>query len=548
MAADSPATLQYQIDCLRDSLCQPETEDSWNKIARAIESLSTLCVENSEEYHSVVTSSVRSLSRPITSAMVSERTRLSGTAVDFVGSIATSLERNFESLAPVFIPSLLLLCSRANKVFVNRAKACLSIIIEMTQLASLLPYFVQAVKDKSATLRLAAAEAGLACLNSCNPQDLEKESRIRDMESMIRSTAKDASADVRKVGKKLFQAFQALMPDRVPAFAAPLSPTMRKYLELPAGPVHKQSQPNLRTLVKSKSHAHLSSSTSALSRSTSPTLSSVGQRPVPERPASSMSRAPPVPSHGISRLRNEMGPPALPHTRSQPSHPTRPMSTLSRSASAMERPKSVIMPSVKAMREPIGLSSSDFPAAVPRPRVAGAIRVRPESIHGMPSTAMSPSWQGVYLPPSRRRQRKRNTTHSCPSDLCLLWTPLWLRRRPSGPWIMARGIRRLPLQFLGRARRRRPEADAEDYGEADNVGQGGLRDAKDRASAASKPSVSRQASATIQPGSRFAPSRSASSSHAPSVKSSSPAEEEVAASQRRTQRPHLPPRTSRRIR
>ncbi|KAI4528334.1 hypothetical protein K525DRAFT_359195 [Schizophyllum commune Loenen D] len=542
-AADSPATLQYQIDCLREALCQPETENSWDKIQRAIESLGKICSENSEEYHQVVTSAVRSLSRPLTSAMISERTRLSGAAVDFVGAIATSLERNFETLIPIFIPGLLTLCSRTNKVFGTRARACISIIIEMTQLASLLPYFVQAGKDKSALLRHAAAEAGLACLNSCNPQDLEKESRIRDIETMVRTTAKDANADVRKVGKKIFQAYQALMPDRIAGFAAPLSPTLRKYLELPAGPQalpKKESRPNLRTLVKSKSHAHLSSSASSV-RSTSPTLSSsvgVGPR-VPERPMSSMSRAPPAPSHSYSKLRNEMGPPPLPHTRSQPAQPPqRPQSTLSRSTSAMERPRSMMLPSVAALRTVAPSSSSELGVAVPRARVTGAVRVRPESIHGMPSAGATTTTTGSTVMARRVPAREPSPTDKAKDEKKDKGGHLFIPKRPMSavdPAMASTSSARSdnghrtkappPPPVLGKGKEKEtskplPKITAKLTTSARAVSV----TAKDRVASQSKPSVSRQASATIQHGSRFAPSRSASGTHP----KPSPAEEEGA--------------------
>ncbi|KAI5900126.1 uncharacterized protein SCHCODRAFT_02562267 [Schizophyllum commune H4-8] len=544
MVADSPATLQYQIDCLREALCQPETEDSWDKIQRAIESLGKICSENSEDYHQVVTSAVRSLSRPLTSAMISERTRLSGSAVDFVGAIATSLERNFETLIPIFIPGLLTLCSRTNKVFGTRARACISIIIEMTQLASLLPYFVQAGKDKSALLRHAAAEAGLACLNSCNPQDLEKESRIRDIETMVRTTAKDANADVRKVGKKIFQAYQALMPDRIAGFAAPLSPTLRKYLELPAGPQalpKKESRPNLRTLVKSKSHAHLSSSASSV-RSTSPTLSSsvgVGPR-VPERPMSSMSRAPPAPSHAYSKLRNEMGPPPLPHTRSQPAQPPqRPQSTLSRSTSAMERPRSMMLPSVAALRTVAPSSSSELGVAVPRARVTGAVRVRPESIHGMPSAGTTTTTTAGSTVMARRvPAREPSPTDKVKDEKKDKGGHLFIPKRPMSavdPAMASTSSARSdnghrikappPPPVLGKGKEKEtskplPKITAKLTTSARAVSV----TAKDRVASQSKPSVSRQASATMQHGSRFAPSRSASGTHP----KPSPADEEGA--------------------
>ena len=55
----------------------------------------------------------------------------------------------------------------------------------------------------------------MACLNCFNPPDLEKDVRARLVEDVIRVTARDASADVRKVSRKVFEAYKALLPRRV---------------------------------------------------------------------------------------------------------------------------------------------------------------------------------------------------------------------------------------------------------------------------------------------------------------------------------------------
>ena len=65
------------------------------------------------------------------------------------------------------------------------------------------------------SLRLAAAEVMLLCLKSFNPPDLEKESRAKEIEATIRATAVDANADVRKVARKIFDAYKILLPRRV---------------------------------------------------------------------------------------------------------------------------------------------------------------------------------------------------------------------------------------------------------------------------------------------------------------------------------------------
>ncbi|KAI9067369.1 hypothetical protein FKP32DRAFT_1609511 [Trametes sanguinea] len=158
---------------------------------------------------------LRASSRPISSALNSERTRLSGTATESIATSVNALGRAFEPLIPHYLPTLLTLCSRTNKVMVTRAKGCIHAIIEHTQSPSILHYLAESTKDKSVSLRLAAAEAVVLCLNSFNPPDLEKEQRAKEIEAIIRVTAVDASADIRKVGRKIFDSYKILLPGRV---------------------------------------------------------------------------------------------------------------------------------------------------------------------------------------------------------------------------------------------------------------------------------------------------------------------------------------------
>ncbi|PCH43690.1 hypothetical protein WOLCODRAFT_60364, partial [Wolfiporia cocos MD-104 SS10] len=168
--------------------------------------------------HESVTA-LRSYSRSINSAAFSERSRLSGAAVELMGTAAKSLERAFDPLIPLYLPTLLTLCSRSNKVFVNRARKGLLEVIEHTRSPSIIPFLAESTKDKSVSLRLAAADSILTCLNLFNPPDLEKEPRAREIEAVIRITATDANADVRRTGKKLFEAYKQIMPARVDRYA-----------------------------------------------------------------------------------------------------------------------------------------------------------------------------------------------------------------------------------------------------------------------------------------------------------------------------------------
>jgi len=209
------ADIQHEFNNLRQGFFLEETEDNWERIAKAMHSFVKVGEEAGYEPSTEVINALRNFHRPIVGAMHSERTRLCGAALDLLSSTASGLGRDFDQVMPLFMPPLLVLCGKTNKVVINRARSTILSVIESTQLPSSLPYFVQFVKDKVASLRLAVAEGTLACLNSCNPPDLEKEARARDVEIIIRGTARDANPDVRNVSRKIFQSYRILFPSRV---------------------------------------------------------------------------------------------------------------------------------------------------------------------------------------------------------------------------------------------------------------------------------------------------------------------------------------------
>lgn len=196
----------------------PETEDSWERIAKAINELKAVFQDGGCDLTTEIVPICRTIAQPLNSATNSERTRLSGPAVEAVTAMATGCGTNFDSLLPLYFPAILNLCIRTNKVALNRARACILAIIEYTQLPAILSYFSPCFKDKSSSLRLVAAEGVLACLNSFNPPDLERGGRPAEIENIIRLAARDATADVRKIGKKIYEAYKEILPARVDRF------------------------------------------------------------------------------------------------------------------------------------------------------------------------------------------------------------------------------------------------------------------------------------------------------------------------------------------
>lgn len=212
---DSSRVLDYELEHVRQDLSLSETEDTWDKIARAVQYLEAIAKGLSQDLISELVIAVKLLARPITNALLSDRSRLSGHAAELMTTLATVFKRAFERLILSFVPTLLQGCARSNKVFVSKSKACLLAIVEHVQSPLLLPHFRGSVSDKSLSLRLISTELVLACMNCFNPPDLETNSRAEDIEAVIRTTATDASAEVRKCSRNAFEAYKILLPGRL---------------------------------------------------------------------------------------------------------------------------------------------------------------------------------------------------------------------------------------------------------------------------------------------------------------------------------------------
>jgi len=162
-----------------------------------------------------VVQTVKTFYQVIKQSLLSERTRLSSAALDLVHSVAAACGTDFTALISLLIPTLMILTGRTNKVVITRTKNCLITIIECCPSPALLPHFMSQLGEKSVTMRQISAECCLAYIKCCNPPDIEKETRAQDVETIIRKTARDASADIRKISREIFGAYQILLPQRV---------------------------------------------------------------------------------------------------------------------------------------------------------------------------------------------------------------------------------------------------------------------------------------------------------------------------------------------
>lgn len=109
-------SFKSEVDRLRPELCLVETEDTWERITRALISLNGLCQCVLIKAPSELVNILRPFHLPVTKAMNSERTRLSMAASNLIASIAGVLGASFEPFLPLFLPPLLTLCVEQTKL------------------------------------------------------------------------------------------------------------------------------------------------------------------------------------------------------------------------------------------------------------------------------------------------------------------------------------------------------------------------------------------------------------------------------------------------
>ncbi|OCB87361.1 hypothetical protein A7U60_g5501 [Sanghuangporus baumii] len=422
ISCSSTALLEYELSEVRAGLEIMETEDSWDKILNALLRLNAIAIGSAADYPSQLIAACKGFVRPLINSLTSERSRLSGAATDVLTSLATYLQRTFEALIPHFVPTLLTLAARSNKIFIARAKACLLAIVENCQSPAILPLLRHAISDKSVALRLTVVELVVACLNCFNPPDLEAPNRPEDIEIVIRATARDPSADIRKSSRKAFEAYKILFPSRVDAFVAPLTPTMKKYLDVKSAAAN-QRKPLLSSSTSAPSIPSLSQSADTLSRSqpivqghaksasTSAAVSTTTTFTRVDKPSRSASSKPPSAGNAPA-LDSVLMPPPPPPEKKSSSGPVRPppsmRQAIAAAAAAPTRPRLGRLAS-RPNLQTSGSMASDVTKSQPTSSRGGA--QRPEKAPTPPS--ISPTLdaaQSAPPPTTEEPPRVRSTT------------------------------------------------------------------------------------------------------------------------------------------
>ncbi|KAG9294847.1 hypothetical protein G9A89_008539 [Geosiphon pyriformis] len=243
---ESAAQLDAVIKEIVDVFQEKETEHTWQLFEAELKRLAFIIHNGAFTFEQSFFAGIKILRQPILNSIATERTRLSGAACELVEELGRCLGSKFESLAEIFIPSVLKLCARSNKVFITRAQKCVTTIIRECKMPGLIPKFKESLQDQSKGMRTCAAEFILISLE-VNDVGALADYRM-DLEWAIRHSAVDSIAAVRTISKKIFEVYKLKFDLRFHDFIDTLDATAKKYLGIKEKQPIKVSRPPIRKL------------------------------------------------------------------------------------------------------------------------------------------------------------------------------------------------------------------------------------------------------------------------------------------------------------
>ncbi|KAG0035473.1 hypothetical protein BGZ82_005271 [Podila clonocystis] len=214
----------YDLDSV---LTPPESEHNWAAKDTAIKNLGIACHSDIAQNHEYI-QFIKNHRKGLAESLLTERTRLSGTACELVEKLATAMGRDFgPQCADLFTGPLLKVCARANKVMVTRAVKALTSMINAGTI-SVLPKTCAAFASPNKTQRIACINLIAACVSQFSPQELEPHLPV--LEPVLKEGVQDAAPEVRDTSRKSFKVYAVKFPERSTVLTCTLPGNVLKYL------------------------------------------------------------------------------------------------------------------------------------------------------------------------------------------------------------------------------------------------------------------------------------------------------------------------------
>ncbi|KAJ2551831.1 hypothetical protein EV175_003546 [Coemansia sp. RSA 1933] len=207
-----------------------EHEETWQQIDNALKNLTSLVKAGATKLDTFSTQ-MKQVSKYLNSAIISERTRLSGTALELVEEMARQMETRFQPVGDMVFATVLKTCARANKVFVTRGVKCLTTVITYAHASEQTPRVcLAATTDANKTMRASATKLLMSLVSCCTVPELAP--HMVAVEKAIALGVVDANPDARTTSRQTYEIYIKRFATRVDQFHAGLSATARKYLKI----------------------------------------------------------------------------------------------------------------------------------------------------------------------------------------------------------------------------------------------------------------------------------------------------------------------------
>ena len=160
-----------------------------------------------------------------------ERTRLAKQMLSLVSAISTYLQSEFQQLLSIYIPTVLKLTTRANKVYVSLSTLTLKTCIEQSMIPGIISILVETLKNSlSKTQRIACQD--LLCFVMVTNQKSAIQPFVHLVEEGCAHGITDSSNQVRDKSRELFDHLRTMFPERVEKFIESSSAVAKKYFKM----------------------------------------------------------------------------------------------------------------------------------------------------------------------------------------------------------------------------------------------------------------------------------------------------------------------------
>jgi hypothetical protein len=143
--------------------------------------------------------------------LLTERTRLSGTACELIELVANQCAHS-NSVDELFVPTLIKLTARTNKIMFQRANTALTAVVQHGNPDTILPKLAEAIKNNSKSVRVASIDGIKALMGIHSSAKLEHQ--ITALESSLKTACQDSAADVRQKARAAIEEYAVMFPNR----------------------------------------------------------------------------------------------------------------------------------------------------------------------------------------------------------------------------------------------------------------------------------------------------------------------------------------------